>query len=67
MIGSLKTVCKSDGCSYETVVGELKVHWRKCDFRAYSCAICNKVVNGRVEFLTHVNETHENKILSYFD
>lgn len=35
MIGSMKTKCIENDCGYETTIGEIKTHWRKCKERKY--------------------------------
>lgn len=59
MIGALKTKCQVPGCDYETTIGDIAYHWRKCPSRDYVCSLCDKKLDGKESFKTHIFDNHE--------
>ncbi|CDW87900.1 uncharacterized protein loc101236893 [Stylonychia lemnae] len=68
MIGSIKTTCKQNDCGYQTTLGEILVHEKKCDNRQYVCAYCQNLnIDGKAQFMQHIKDKHEELFLSIFD
>ena len=69
MIGALPCECPNN-CSEKTTLGNLEDHIKKCPKRAF---ICNgqgeecKFEGIKDDFLKHIVETHQKKILALYD
>ena len=67
MIGSMPCECPNK-CGEKTIVGNLTTHLRKCPNRIFVCTQEECKFEGtRKDFLNHIVEKHEEKIMQMFD
>ena len=66
MIGSLPQACPN--CATMSTIGNMVDHLKKCPNRNYKCGAIDCGYSGvKIEFLKHIFEKHESKLLESFD
>ena len=66
MIGAIPCECPNK-CGNNTTLGNLEEHIRRCPNRKFACVGACKFEGVKADFLKHIVENHEQKVLLMFD
>lgn len=68
MIGTIPCECPN-ACGMKTTIGNLEDHVKKCPNKTFICGGVEecKFEGKRDEFLNHIMEKHNQKLISMFD
>jgi len=67
ILSSVKIRCPNEGCTKELLAGDLKYHFKKCEYDLIDCEYCDKKNIYRKDLKCHLTENMEDHFLKLIE